>query len=177
MSEAAEAERNIAVMRQAFAALGRGDVDACTALMTDDFIINIAEMPQQKRGIAAWRAHAKLLLAAFPDIKVEIEDVFAVGDKLAVRVRLTGTHRGEFLGNAPTGKRIDYRSHEIYRFEHGKLAEEWICSDMLTLMTQVGAFSEGRLLGMWLAGYRLWLGLAAGVMLGAGAVLAVLALG
>lgn len=157
------AAANIDVMQRAFGFLNARDLEGCMSLMTPDFIINIAEMPHQKRGLKAWKQHADLLIAAFPDVKVAVEDIFAADDKLAVRVRITGTHRGEFLGNAPSGKRIDYKSHEIYRFEDGKLAEEWICSDMVTLMTQVGAFSKGRLVAMWLASFRLWFGVAAGI--------------
>lgn len=155
---------NIVVMEQAFDHLNAKDIDACLRLMTPDFIINIAEMPYQKRGQSAWRRHAEILFSAFPDVKVHIEDIFAVDDRLAVRIRIRGTHRGEFLGNPPTGKTIDYTSHEIYRFADGKLAEEWICSDSMTLMTQVGALSKGRLVSMWLASYRLWFGFAAGLV-------------
>jgi steroid delta-isomerase-like uncharacterized protein len=166
MSEDGSDNANIQVMSQAFDALNRHDLDACTAMMTPDFIINIAEMPYPRKGHAAWRQHAAVLISAFPDVKVSIEDIFASGDKIAVRVRLTGTHQGEFLGNRPTGGKIDYSSHEIYRFEDGKLAEEWICSDMMTLLTQVGAFSRGRLITMWLAGFRLWFGIAIGLIAG-----------
>lgn len=168
-----DVEANIALLRRAFDTLGRGDIAACQQMLTDDFLINLAEMPYQKRGRKAWGEHAGLLRAAFPDVKVVIDDIFGAGDKVAVRVTISGTHRGEFLGNAPSGKPISYKSHEIYRFTDGRIAEEWICSDMLTLMTQVGAFSSGRLVSMWLAGYRLWLGLAVGLAVGlaAGALL------
>lgn len=153
---------NIAVLKQAFSHLNAGNINGCLGLMRPDFIINIAEMPYQKRGHAAWRKHAETLFASFPDAKVHVEDVVAAEDKVAVRVRIKGTHRGEFLGNPPTGKTIEYISHEIYRFEDGKLAEEWICSDSLTMMRQVGAISTNRLVAMWLSGYRFWFGLAAG---------------
>src|SRR5262249_43716877 len=99
-----------------------------------------------------------------------VEDMFAAGDKVAVRARFTGTHTGEFLGHQPTGKQVEYRSNELYRIADGKISEEWICSDTLTLMTQIGAIPAGRLLSMWFAGYRVWfaagLGLAAGTALG-----------
>lgn len=130
--------------------------------MRPDFIINIAEMPYQKRGHDAWRKHAQILFDTFPDVKVHVEDLVAAEDKVAVRVRIKGTHRGEFLGVRGTGKTIDYVSHEMYRFENGELAEEWICSDSLTLMTQIGALSKGRLISMWLSGHRFWLGLVTG---------------
>ena len=158
--------RNIATMQQAFDALNRRDIDACVDLMTEDFIINIAEMQHPKRGVAAWRKNISILLAAFPDIKVHIEDIFSVEDKLAVRIRLTGTHKGEFLGIKATGRQIDYKSHEIYRFEEGKLAEEWICSDMLTLLMQTGVLSKKNILALWLSQFRFWFGIAVGGLVG-----------
>jgi predicted ester cyclase len=55
-----------------------------------------------------------------------------------VRVTLSGTHTGEFLGFAPTGRTVEYVSHEFYRVADGLIAEEWICSDTATLMRQIG---------------------------------------
>lgn len=156
---------NIAVLKQAFSHLNAANIDGCLSLMTPDFIINIAEMPYPKRGHKAWRKHAEILFDAFPDAKVYIEDIIGADDEVAVRVRIKGTHRGEFLGNPPTGKAIEYTSHEVYRFENGKIAEEWICSDSLTLMTQVGAISQTRLISMWLSGYRFWFGLTTGAII------------
>ncbi len=161
-----EAERNIDVMRSAFDALNRGEIEACTRLMKDDFIINIAGMPYQKRGLAAWRENVRIMRNALPDLKVVVDDILAAGDKLAVRATISGTHHGEFLGNPPTGRKVSYLSYEIYRFEDGALAEEWICPDSVTMMTQMGAFSQWRLVTMWLTGFRLWLGLAIGAACG-----------
>lgn len=166
-------EQNLRLLRDSFDALERHDLDACCAAMTEDFLINIAEMPYQKKGQKAWRQHAGQLLAAFPDVRVTIDDAVAAGDKVAIRATITGTHRGEFIGNPPTGKAVSYKSHEVYRFANGKIAEEWICSDMMTLLTQLGALSGGRMLAMWLAGVRVWFALAAGLVVGvlAGAML------
>lgn len=98
--------------------------------------------------------------------------MFAAGDRVAVRVRLTGTHSGDFLGHPPTGRRVDYKSNEIYRIADGKIAAEWICSDTLSLMTQTGVMSGARLVNLWLAGYRVWFALAAGLVAGIGLMLA-----
>ena len=162
-------QSNIELVRAAFSALGRKDVDAIAKLMPPDFLINIAGTPYQKRGTDAWRKHAEVLFTAFPDIQIRIEDIFAGEDKVAVRVRLKGTHAGEFLGVQPTGKKIEYESNELYRVADGKITEEWICSDMLTLMAQIGGrgFSMRRLAFMWLAGYRVWFALFLGIAVGA----------
>lgn len=162
-------QSNVKLMRTAFAALGRKDADAVVALMPPDFLINIAGMPYQKRGTGTWRKHAEILFFAFPDLQVKVEDIFGAEDKVAVRLRISGTHAGEFLGVRPTGKRVDYESTEIYRIADGKIAEEWICSDMLTLMAQIGGqgLSMGKLASMWLAGYRVWFALGLGIAIGA----------
>ena len=160
---------NIELMRSAFAAMNRGDLDACVGLLTPDFIINLAGAPYADSGPRAWRKNAEMLFSAFPDIQIHVEDMFAGDDKVAARVRLKGTHTGEFLGNPPTGNKIDYESNELYRIAGGKIAEEWICSDMLTLMSQIGAIPPKHLVSMYLAGFRVWfaagIGLAAGVLL------------
>jgi steroid delta-isomerase-like uncharacterized protein len=165
----ANAQSNIELMRTAFAALERKDADAVVGLMPPDFVINIAGMPYQKRGTDAWRKHAAILFSALPDLRVKIEDIFAAEDKVTVRLRISGTHSGEFLGIPPTGKRVEYESTEVYRIADGKIAEEWICSDTLTLMAQIGGqgLSLGRLASMWLAGYRVWFALVLGIAIGA----------
>lgn len=56
---------------------------------------------------------------------------------LAVRLSFHGTHSGEFLGLPATGRSIEYVGHEFYRVAGGVIAEEWICSDMATLMRQI----------------------------------------
>jgi steroid delta-isomerase-like uncharacterized protein len=161
-------QENIALMRNAYAALSRRDFAAAAGFLSPDFIINLAGAPYQMRGPRIWRKNTETFFNAFPDIQIETQDMFAADDKVAVRVRFTGTHTGEFLGNQPSQKRVDYQSYELYRVADGKIAEEWICSDMLTILTQIGAFPARHLLLMWLAGYRVWF--AAGLGLLAGAV-------
>ena len=58
-------------------------------------------------------------------------------NKVAVRLRFRGTHAGEFLGIGPTGRAVEYVSHEFYRIADGLIAEEWICSDTATLFRQL----------------------------------------
>ena len=153
--DATTSTQNLTVMEDAFAALARRDIDACLSHMQSDFIINIAGMPYQARGHKAWRKNIETMLKAVPDLEVHVLDMFADNDRVAVRVRFTGTHQGEFLGQLGKGGRIDYLSNEIYRFEGGKLAEEWICSDSMTLMTQTSVTSSKRVLLAWVSGLRL----------------------
>jgi steroid delta-isomerase-like uncharacterized protein len=79
-----------------------------------------------------------MMRGAFPDLEAHIEDIVAAEDKVAVRLRFRGTHAGDFLGFAATGRTVEYASHEFYRIAGGLIAEEWICSDMATLLGQLG---------------------------------------
>jgi steroid delta-isomerase-like uncharacterized protein len=129
---------NVELVRAAARMLNAGDIDECLARITPDFIINLAELPEPMRGRAAWRQNFEMMKHAFPDLQAHIEDIFAAQDKVAVRLRLRGTHSGEFLGIPATGRTIEYVSHEFYRIADGLIAEEWICSDMTTLLRQLG---------------------------------------
>jgi steroid delta-isomerase-like uncharacterized protein len=128
---------NVALVRAAARAFNAGDLDECLARITPDFIINLAELPEPMRGREAWRQNFEVMKHAFPDVQSHIEDIVAAQDKVAVRLRIRGTHSGEFLGIPATGRAIDYISHEFYRIADGLLAEEWICSDMATLLRQL----------------------------------------
>jgi predicted ester cyclase len=78
-----------------------------------------------------------LIKRAFPDLTVEIDDIVAERDRVALRLTIRGTHQGEFLGIAATGRSVSYVSHEFYRVADGLIAEEWICSDAAGLFQQI----------------------------------------
>jgi steroid delta-isomerase-like uncharacterized protein len=130
-------ETNIELVRAGFDALNAGDLDACMERASPDLIINLAELPEPLHGRDVWRAGAAMFRRAFPDLHAEIEDIFASGDRVAVRVRMRGTHQAEYLGIPATGRPVSYVSHEFYRIDDGLIAEEWICSDMASLLRQI----------------------------------------
>ena len=61
----------------------------------------------------------------FPDLSVVVEDVLAEGNRVSARVTMRGTHRGEFQGIAPTGKRVEVRAMDMFRIREGKIVEHW----------------------------------------------------
>lgn len=127
-------EANIELIRGAVQDFNAGDLDACVARLTPDFVINLAELPEPMHGREAWHQNAQLMKQAFPDVQAQIHDIVAAADRVAVRLTLHGTHCGEFLGIPATNRKISYVSHEFYRLAEGLIAEEWICSDIATLM-------------------------------------------
>jgi predicted ester cyclase len=80
---------------------------------------------------------------AFPDLRMEAQDVLVSGDKAVARVRATGTHQGEFLGMAATGKSVDLQLIDITRFgDDGLPREHWGVFDVLAMMQQLGAIQQ-----------------------------------
>ena len=81
---------------------------------------------------------------AFPDMRMDVEEVLTSGDKAIVRARVTGTHQGEFMGMPATGKSFDVKLIDIMRFGNDGLAHEhWGVIDALAMMQQLGAVPEG----------------------------------
>lgn len=86
----------------------------------------------------------QMLLRALPDLHIEPLDVFSGQNRVAARIRVTGTHTGEaFLGAPGTGQQVDVQGINLYRFENGKVRETWQLIDALSLMRQLGTITTG----------------------------------
>ena len=129
---------NIALVRGGLDAFNEGDIDACLALLSADFVMNLAGLPPIP-GPDVWRQGVAVIKRGFPDLHARIDNVVAAGDQVALRLTFRGTHLGEYLGIPATGRTIEYVSHEFYRITNGLIAEEWICSDTATLHGQLTA--------------------------------------
>jgi predicted ester cyclase len=75
--------------------------------------------------------------SAFPDIQFTLDHILAEGDRVAIRLTGRGTHRGVFMGIAPTGKQVSFGGMAFIRLQNGKFAERWGLSDMPGLMQQL----------------------------------------
>src|SRR5215211_6297091 len=78
----------------------------------------------------------------FPDVISTIEDLIAEGDKVVARWRSRATHRGDYMGIAPTGKEVEFTGISFYRIEGGKIAQSWNIEDQFGLMRQIGVVPE-----------------------------------
>jgi steroid delta-isomerase-like uncharacterized protein len=117
--------------------LNTGDTAKLLTVAAPDIVIHFAEMPESLHGRETWQQGFELMKSAFPDLEAHIDDLVAANDKVALRLTLSGTHQGEFQGIPATGRTIRYVSHEFYRVQDGLIAEEWICSDMASLFSQL----------------------------------------
>src|ERR1700749_2752424 len=89
-------------------------------------------------GPAEFRPFVHNLLSAFPDLHISVEDTVAEGDKVAVRLRVTGTHKGNGLGFPATGRKIDVTAITIIQFANGQLVHGWNNWDQLGMLQQLG---------------------------------------
>ena len=93
---------------------------------------------QDIRGIKDYKQHVSEFSSAFPDLHFTIDDMFAEGDKVAVRLTATGTNKGAFKGIPPTNKKVTVSMIQIDRIAEGKFIEGWSRYDTFGLMKQLG---------------------------------------
>jgi len=131
--------RTLDVNDRTYAAWNAHDPDAVAAVFSTDAELFEAGRPEPFRGRAAIRERARALLLAFPDLTLERIELVIDDERHADRWVMTGTHRGELFGLAPTGRRVRV---EGVTFSHlgadGLVVRDVHFSDTLTLMAQLG---------------------------------------
>jgi predicted ester cyclase len=122
-------------------AINTGDTEVISKMIDEVVEPNVlfhAPVPTEATGAQALKQVWAVLLRAFPDVHVTVEDVIAEGDKVVTRNTVTGTNRGEYMGGAPTGNSVTYTEIFIVRFAGGRIAEIWGVVDALSQMRQLG---------------------------------------
>ena len=120
-----------------------GNLDLIDELTTEGYTDHEEALPGQPPGREGVRFFVSAMREAFSDIRVDtFEPVLVDGDLEAARAVFTGTHQGELLGVAPTGKKVKIETIDIVRVEDGKVVEHWGVTDNLSIMQQLGALSE-----------------------------------
>ena len=89
-------------------------------------------------GTAGPGTSVEWLLSVFPDHRFDIEHIAADGETVAVLGTMVGTHEGELMGIAPTGRRVAAQQSHWFRVVEGKLTEHWAVRDDLGMMQQLG---------------------------------------
>ena len=126
-------------MRRVYELISTGDIDGFGEHLADDFVEH-EELPGLEPSKEGVKQLFRMYRAAFPDLRMEAEDVLASGDKVVARARATGTHQGDFMGMPPTGRRVDVQLIDIIRFgDDGRAVEHWGVLDALSMMQQLGA--------------------------------------
>jgi len=96
--------------------------------------------PGQGPGPAGFKPIILSVLAAFPDLRITIEDLIQAPARIAVRAAITGTHQGPLFGIAPTGKAIRFPIHDFHALEGERVSTTWHLEDWFGLFLQIGQF-------------------------------------
>ena len=120
----------------------RGNLAAAEEIVTPDFVLHDPNIPEQPRGPDGLKRYVASYREAFPDIEFAIEDQVAEGEHAATRWVARGTHQGELMGIAPTGRRAEVRAFTLHRFLGGKIAEDWAHYDALDVVRQLGVVPD-----------------------------------
>jgi steroid delta-isomerase-like uncharacterized protein len=135
-------ETNKALLRRFVEEIvNQGHLAVAAELVAPDFI-ELDPFPGQAPGRAGLIESIERLCTAFPDLVWRIEEMVAEGEKVASLHTWSGTHRGEFLGIAPTGKRVRMSCMIFDTYEEGKLKKSRLVMNVLSLLQQLGAMPE-----------------------------------
>ena len=134
-------EENKAAFRRITNAFSTGDLSAFDEVIAPQMVEH-NPAPEQAPGPEGFKQMATMMRTAFPDLQVTVEDLIAEGDKVVGRMTASGTHRGEFMGAAPTNKVVTMQEIHICRFSQGKVVEHWGLEDSMGLMQQLGLVPE-----------------------------------
>ena len=113
-----------------------GDVEAAADFLAPEFAshnsfdVKVVGPTEYGQAVVQFRH-------AFPDLVTTLEDVFAVGDRVAVRGTDRATHRGAFIGRAATGRRVTMTWIAIFQLRDGKAVEGWVETDLQHLLDQL----------------------------------------
>jgi steroid delta-isomerase-like uncharacterized protein len=117
----------------------RGNLAVADEVAASDLVIH---MPSQEiRGRTGAKQYVAQLRTGFPDLHLVIEDQIAEGNRVVTRWVASGTHKGEFQGVPPTGRKIRVVGTVIDRIDDGKIVECWSQVDELGMMQQLGVIA------------------------------------
>jgi steroid delta-isomerase-like uncharacterized protein len=132
---------NIQFAQQQIALLNSRDLDQYLSRIDDSYVGESETAPGPIRGRDGVRKNMEMILKAFPDLRIEIEQIIASGDHVVTRMRATGTHKGTFAGIAPTNKNIVMQGCSVVEIRNGKAIRGRMYADNAALFQQLGVLS------------------------------------
>jgi C-1 hydroxylase len=136
-AQASLEKENEAIARRLFAAIDAQDFVGFKALLAPGMIVHYSG-PQEDLNVDAVIPLIRTFYRAFPNYSHSIEDIFAKGDRVVLRMLQQATHKADFEGLAPTGRDFKYYQITILQIKDAKVQGWWIVEDNLGMMTQLG---------------------------------------
>ncbi len=135
MSDNNTLETNKALIRRNFEVIwSQCNLEAADEILAPEYIGHIAALPDAVHGVEAFKQVVMLFHLAAPDIRFDIQDQLAEGNKVATRWIGRGTHKGELMGIAPSGQRLSVTGMSFHRIENGRIQESWDDWDALSML-------------------------------------------
>jgi steroid delta-isomerase-like uncharacterized protein len=122
----------------------KGNLEIIDELFSVDFVWHFLPNGSETKGLDKLRDRIRNHRKAFPDWTETIRQIVAEGDFVAIHFTSTGTNKGSFLGNPPSGKQIQINEMSIFRIVDGKIVEQWLIPDLLSLNQQLGLISRSK---------------------------------
>ena len=120
----------------------QGDFDALEEIVTPDYVHHDPTTGEFGSGVEGFKQLLGYYRKAFPNLEIELDDQIGAEDKVVDRWTGSGTHQGELMGVAPTGRHVTASGISIHRISEGKIAETWNNYDALGMLRQIGAVPE-----------------------------------
>lgn len=140
MTNTATMTANIAAVQRFWEGFNSHNLDIWDEVCAADFINHDPGLPTPKADLATIKQTiAQLMFGAFPDMQSIEQELIVDGDTVVTHRMLRGTHLGEFMGIAPTGKEVSAGGVWLSHFSNGKIKEQWVYFDALGMLQQVGA--------------------------------------
>ena len=131
-------EQNKAIVRRFYdEVLNKGDFEVVDELCAPNFVDHTAPHSVDP-GIEGIKQQIAIYRGAFPDLHVTVEEMVAEGDTVVSRTTTRGTHNGDLMGMAPTGKQVAVRGLDLVRLTDGKAVEVWHHDEDLAMLQQLG---------------------------------------
>ena len=113
-------------------------VELVDELMSPSHAMHDNHLPDSGVGPEAYKRNVGRYVTGFPDLRFTVEDMVAENDKVAVGWTISGTHKGEFRGISPTGRKVSVEGITINQIAGGKIMDSYVSWDALGLMQQLG---------------------------------------
>jgi steroid delta-isomerase-like uncharacterized protein len=115
----------------------KGNLAIIPEFIAPDYVYR-SPLGMEAKGPEGFKQMVTRVRTAFPDLHITIEDMVAEGDMVAIRYTMRGTFKGEYMGIAPTGKKMELPNAGFARFRGGKQVDVWPYLDSLTYYQQLG---------------------------------------
>jgi steroid delta-isomerase-like uncharacterized protein len=132
-------EKNKIAMRRFVELINTSSASLAEELIDPTATFHVPGRPDPMIGPGGYLAVISMMRTGFPDIQWTLEELVAEGDKIAARYTMRGTHEGPFFGVPATKKTISVQAMNLYRFDQGRIVEEYGQPDLLGLLQQIGA--------------------------------------